>query len=125
MEAQSGPAPLEPRADEDHTRVQVKHVNIKSCWLRGAEQAAAILRAHDLFSSADVDWYEMSQSGVDMFKPDGASFAGLGAGADDDEGDSAPAGGQAAEAEASVDADGTRLIDEAIAEGSPAAGEFL
>ena len=120
MEAQSGPAPLEdPRADEDHTRVQVKHVNIKNSWLRGAEQAAAILRAHDLFSAADVDWNEMSQSGVDMFKPDGATFAGLGAGADDDEGDSAPAGGQAAEADASVDADGTRLIDEAIAEGAP------
>ena len=44
MEAQSGPAPLEPRADDDHTRVQVKHVNIKNCWLRGAEQAAAILQ---------------------------------------------------------------------------------
>ena len=110
MEAQSGTAPLDPRADEDHTRVQVKYVNTKSSWLRGAEQAAAILRTRDLFSSADVDWYEMSQSGVGMFKPDGASFAGLGAEAGDGEGDSAPAGGQVADAGASVDAGACRSV---------------
>ena len=35
MEAQSGPAELDPRADEDHARVQVRHASTKSNWLRG------------------------------------------------------------------------------------------
>lgn len=41
---------------EDHTRVQVQTMSVQNSWLRGAAQAARILQADDLFSSAEVDW---------------------------------------------------------------------
>ena len=41
---------------EDHTRVQVQTMSVQNSWLRGAAQAARILQADDLFSSAEVYW---------------------------------------------------------------------
>jgi hypothetical protein len=119
--------PDEPRADEDHTRVQVKNVNLQNCWRRGACSAEAILRAHGLFSADECNWSVMDDDGIDMFKPDGKNFVGLGAAADDDDDDEdGPADPQAAEAAEAAEADAAidageddRLIEDAIAEGAP------
>jgi hypothetical protein len=100
--AAAQPPPDEPHADEDHTRVEVKNVNIGNSWLRGAASAAAILRAHGLFTSDECNWILLDQGGVDMFKPDGVNFTGLGVGADDndDDNEDVPADRQAPEADA-------------------------
>jgi len=106
-------------ADEDHSRVGVKNVNLQNSWLRGAQNASRLLRAHDLFPEEDVDWARLDAAGVDMFKPYGGSFVGLGTAADDDDGEVDAR--EATEVDADLDVgEGARQVEEAIAEGAPA-----
>jgi len=106
-------------ADEDHSRVEVNNVNLQNSWLRGAQNASRILRANDLFSEDDVDWARLDAAGVDMFKPHGDNFVGLGTAADDDDGEDVARG--ATEVDADLDVgEGARQVEDAIAEGAPA-----
>ena len=97
----------------------MKNVNLQNSWLRGAQNASRLLRAHDLFPEEDVDWARLDAAGVDMFKPNGGSFVGLGTAADDDDGEVDAR--EATEVDAGLDVgEGARQVEDAIAEGAPA-----